>query len=243
MVILLLFLLPPSCMVVPIGNIANKLIFPSTFSSSTMSNSQDFVLPTVFSPNHTEIDIPVGFVPVNSSEVRGRTSSTEKNYSRNSSMSSTRSSIIYHERMANNSMDINQEPANDSPALFRRTKQERTLHLSKATETLGNTRPQNENNEATHFNPERACNINQSERLPRDIASNDNDDNIINIQLPYDSNSPTEPELWSSSFHPISLHGSIKQITLDTKSIKNLLNFMARYITNKKVNSSKANNL
>ena len=40
---LLLFLLPPSCMVAPIGNIVNKLSLSSTFSSSTMSNSQAFV--------------------------------------------------------------------------------------------------------------------------------------------------------------------------------------------------------
>ena len=72
-------------------------------------------------PNHTGMDIPAGFVPVNSFEVRERTSSTEKNYSRDSSMSSTWSSIIYHERIANNSMDIDQEPANDSPALSYKT--------------------------------------------------------------------------------------------------------------------------
>jgi len=71
----------------------------------------------------------------------------------------------------------------------------------------------------------------------------DNDNNVINIQLPYNPNVPTEPELWSRSFHPISLHGSIEQIALDIKSIKDLLNFMARYISNRKVNSGKANNL
>jgi len=71
----------------------------------------------------------------------------------------------------------------------------------------------------------------------------DNDNNIINIQLPYNPNTPTEPELWSGSFHLISLHGSIEQIALDMKSIKDSLNFMVRYISNKKVNSGKANNL
>jgi len=52
-----------------------------------------------------------------------------------------------------------------------------------------------------------------------------------------------EPELWSGNFHLISLHGSVEQITSDSKSIKDLLNFMAKYINNKKVNSSKANDL
>jgi len=71
---------------------------------------------------------------------------------------------------------------------------------------------------------------------------NDND-NVINIQLPYDPNAPTEPELWSGSFYPISLYSSIKKITSDTKSIKDSLNFMAKYIVNKKVNPKTANNL
>jgi len=54
---------------------------------------------------------------------------------------------------------------------------------------------------------------------------------------------PTEPELWSGNFYPISLHGSIEQIASDTKSIKDLLNFMASYISNKKVNFRNANDL
>jgi len=85
--------------------------------------------------------------------------------------------------------------------------------------------------------------VNQGERQQCDAASNDDDDNVINIQLLYDLNSPTEPELWSSNFYPISLHGSIEQITSDTKSIKDSLNFMARYILNKKVNFCNANDL
>jgi len=85
--------------------------------------------------------------------------------------------------------------------------------------------------------------MNQSKQLPCDAASHDDDNNVINIQLPYDLNSPTEPDLWSGSFYPISLHGSIEQIALDTKSIKDSLNFMARYMANKKINLSKANNL
>jgi len=52
-----------------------------------------------------------------------------------------------------------------------------------------------------------------------------------------------EPELWSGNFHPISLHRSVEQIASDSKSIKDSLNFMARYINNKKVNPSKANDL
>ena len=52
------------------------------------------------------MDIPIGFVPVHDFEVRGRIPSTEKNFSRDLSMSSTWSFVIYHERMANNGMDV-----------------------------------------------------------------------------------------------------------------------------------------
>jgi len=69
----------------------------------------------------------------------------------------------------------------------------------------------------------------------------DDDDNVINIQLPYNPNVSTEPDLWSGSFHPISLHGSMEQIALDAKNIKDSLNFMAKYIANKKVNPKLAN--
>ena len=58
-------------------------------------------------------------------------------------------------------------------------------------------------------------------------------DITINIQLSYDPNTLMEPDLWDGSFHPISLHRSIKHIASDAKNIKNLLNFIARYIANK----------
>ena len=134
------------------------------------------------------MDIPTGFVLVNGFEVRGKTSSTEKNFSRDSSMSLTWSSIIYHERMANNSMDINQEPTIESPALSYKTEQKKALHLSKTTETSGNMRSQNGNNETTLINLEHAGNMNQGKQQQCDAALNDNDDNVINIQLPYNPN-------------------------------------------------------
>ena len=69
------------------------------------------------------------------------------------------------------------------------------------------------------------------------------DEDFINIQLQYDPYAPTKSELWSGLFHPISLYDSIEQIASDAKNIKNSLNFMARYITNKKVNGNKTNDL
>ena len=75
------------------------------------------------------------------------------------------------------------------------------------------------------------------------MTSTHSDDAIINIQLLYDLNTPIEPDFWDGSFHPISLHGSIEYITLDSKNIKDSLNFMARYIINKQVNPVKSNDL
>ena len=69
------------------------------------------------------------------------------------------------------------------------------------------------------------------------------DDTVINIQLWYDLNTPMKPDLWDSSFHSISLHGSIKHIASDSKNIKDLLNFMAKYIANKQVDPAKSNDL
>jgi len=52
-----------------------------------------------------------------------------------------------------------------------------------------------------------------------------------------------DPEICSGSFHPISLHSLIKHITSNAKNIKNSLKFIAKYISNKQVDSAKANKL
>ena len=228
-------------MVALIGNIANKFFF-STLSSLTMSNSQAFALPTISSSNYIEMDISIEQAPIYSFEVRERTPTTEMNLSRDSSMSSGQMTP-YHNRMGNNKMDLDLEPGNNSSELFYKTEQEKTICFSKVNETTDNMRLQARNNEITHSNSERVFNTNQSKHFPYIKAPQSNDNNVINIQLPYNPNSPTKPDLWSGSFHLISLHGSIKQIISDTKSIKDSLNFMTKYIANKKVNSSKANDL
>jgi len=189
------------------------------------------------------MDKSIGTSPGNNIEVRGRTSSIEINLSRDTSMSSTCSFVIYHERMANNGMDVDPDPPTDSPALSYEMEQEKLLRLRKVAESLNNTRLQNGNNEASPIQLECAGHIIPNESQPCAGAPSDEDDNDINIQLPYDPNAPTEPDLWSGNFHPISLHGSIEHITSDTKSIKDSLNFMVKYISNKKVNPKNANDL
>ena len=157
-------------------------------------------------------------------------------------MSSTCSSIIYHERVAmNNGMNVDSDLPVESPALSYEMEQEKALRLSKATETTSNMRPQGGNNEASSIQANHGGHVSLDKTCSE--APCDDNDNAINIQIPYDPNAPTEPELWSGNFHSISLHGSIEQITSDTKSIKDSLNFMVRYITNKKVNPKTANDL
>ena len=189
--------------------------------------------------NNTGMDKSTGTNPIINHKTRGRSSHIKKNLSRDTSMSSTCSSIIYHERVAmNNSMDVNSDLPVESPALSYETEQEKVLRFSKATETTSNMRPQGGNNETSSIQANHGGHVSFNKTCGE--APCDDNNNAINIQIPYDPNAPTEPELWSRNFHSISLHSSIKQITLN---IKDLLNFMARYITNKKVNWKSANNL
>jgi len=186
------------------------------------------------------MDKSTGINPVNNFESRGRTSSIGKNPSRDTSMSSTCSSVAYHERVTmNNGMDVDTDPPIDFPALSYEEEQEKDIRLRKVAETTTNMRPQGGTNEAS------SSQVNHGDHVPnersRGQTHGDDDDNVINIQLPYDPNAPTEPDLWSGNFHPISLHGSIGQIASDTKNIKDSLNYMAKYISNKKVNPKTAN--
>jgi len=111
------------------------------------------------------------------------------------SMSSTRSSDIYHERIANNDIDIDSVSPTDSPTLSYEMEQEKLLCSSKAAKTLNNMRPQNGNNVAPPIQLEHAGHDIPNEPNPCAAAPCNDDDNVINIQLPYDPNTPTEPEL------------------------------------------------
>jgi len=102
-----------------------------------------------------------------------------------------------------------------TPELFYKTEQEKALCTSKAADQQDPMRPTSGNNKAspTHAHHE---------------------ESIINIQL---------PDLWSGSFHPISLYSLIEHFASDSKSIKDSLNFMSKYITNKQVNGKEVNDL
>ena len=92
----LLFLLPPSCMIAPIEETVNKFNFPTSFSSTIHSNNQWTLLPSVNTFSNTEMDHSTGTNPVIINDARGRSPCIHKNQLRDSSMSSTVSSTIYH---------------------------------------------------------------------------------------------------------------------------------------------------
>jgi len=61
--------------------------------------------------------------------------------------------------------------------------------------------------------------------------------------LPYDPDYPIKPELWDGNFHPISLHGLLEYLPSDLKNIKESLNYLAKYIKNKRINTTKSNDI
>ena len=225
----------------------NKLLFNSFLNPNIIIIIADTYrklspLSSVNTFSNTEIGHSTGTNPVIINDVRGKSPQIHKNQSRDSSISSTVSSIIYHERMElNNSMDIDSNPPVETPALSYEEERDKAIRLSKAAESTNNTRFQSGTNETftTLTNQGNHISAGNSQAQPPRV---DNDD-VINIQLPYNPNSPTEPDLWSGSFHPISLHSSIEHFASNSKSIKDSLNFIAKYIQGKQVDSGKANNL
>ena len=119
------------------------------------------------------MDIPTGQFPNNKSKVRGRNSFSPVNLSRESSVASSGCSTPYHKRM-NIDMDLPSEEL--QPEMFYKTEQEKAIWVSMAANQQETTRPTNVHNEA-----------------PPSHAQHEGES--INIQLPYDPHTPTEPEL------------------------------------------------
>ena len=131
--------------------------------------------------------------------------------------------MLYHNTMDVN-MDCNSTVGDSTPELSYKTEQEKALCISKVADQQEPMRPIGRNNKA----------------LPTHAS---NKESTINIQLSYNPQAPTELDLWSGLFHPISLHSSIEHFASDAKNIKVTLDFIAKYIANKQVNSSRANDL
>ena len=95
------------------------------------------------------MDFPTGPIPDNYDEVRGRNLSTNRSISRDVSMSSTKSSVVYHKRMVLNNLNDDNEPMDLTPALSYKTEQERALCFSKVAKQQEHIRTNDGNNEAT----------------------------------------------------------------------------------------------
>ena len=175
-------------------------------------------------PYSVGMNIQLGPASNNFDEVRGRTLSSNGNISRDISMSFTKLSVVYHERMTTNNANNDDDPVNASSKLSYEIEQEKVFCVSKVADQQDTTRTMSNNNEAS-------------------TAHGTHEKSVINIQLPYDPQASTKLDLWSGSFHPISLYGSIEYFASDLKNIKDSLNFMVKYISNKQVNNSKANEL
>jgi len=52
-----------------------------------------------------------------------------------------------------------------------------------------------------------------------------------------------EPDLWDGNFSHISLHSLLEHLFSDTRCIKTSIICIAKYIKNKKIKSSKANDI
>ena len=89
----------------------------------------------MYQANNTGMDILKGWSPDNFDEMRGRMNSHNSSSSRDTSISSTKSSVAYHERMEqNNGIDVDNPSKDLSPELFYETTQEKVTCLSIATE-------------------------------------------------------------------------------------------------------------
>jgi len=166
-------------MVAPIGKSANKLSFSSTpFSNSTTDFIFKNLLPTMSSEMNIGMDIQSGQVLTSNPEARERNPLSSTNSSRDPSIVFSGCSTPYHDRMDTDPDDAPTigEIANERLELSYKTEQEKALRIGKVTNQQNTSRPPATNNEAT----------------PSHVSYKDD---VINIQLPYDPQVPTKPEL------------------------------------------------
>ena len=197
-----------SCIVVSLRDIGNKLLFTLAFMNSYSSMGigiDDFISRNVDNYN----------------DVRNRSMTSNKTASRTISMSLSKTSVNYATRMEQFN-DISDKVKTRDPINISQ------LSYAKPKEIQVNRITNHEN---------RTCLQQDIENIPAlnstllQCVNND----VINIQLPYDPNTPMKSELWNGSFYSISLHGSLMYLTSDAKNIKEFLNSITRYISNKQI--------
>jgi len=100
------------------------------------------------------------------------------------------------------------EPVNSSQLLYNNQREEK-IQISRVTD---------------HENKIRKQCIAENALVLMSIPVQYVDNVVINIQLPYNLDHPTEPELWDENFHSILFHGSIEYFSFNSKNIKESLN-------------------
>ena len=225
----LLSLLPLSYMVVSIRELANN-----TFSTLSNISSYTALAQTHSNLNMNNIDIGLP---------RGRFSLFFINNSREPSILSQASSLLYYEQMEIQNNDLSQ---------------------SKQVETEYNSCSSTSNVEENNIsnNPEtgnsskhrKQCEINEAPVLNNILtpheASKGNNQHILDTQqevyevpLAYDINQPTKPNAQDNEAHPISIFGIMEFLEIDSKNMYTSLLYMANFIRTRKVVNGKANNI
>ena len=126
------------------------------------------------------MDIQLGVSPAINSEERGQNPSPSAKSSRESFLASSGRSTPYHKRMEINVVSGIDKSNTESRELSYETKQEKEIRVSMAANQQVNQqapmRPPGGINEVTPTHGQ-------------------HEEDVINIQIPYDINAPTEPEL------------------------------------------------
>jgi len=181
---------------------------------------------------------------ININIFRGRSAHTSRTSLRSSSISSSTLSIPYHQHIElNNDLPntVSQKPIDSSQ-----------LSYTEEVEVGNLVRLATDKNSAS--DSQCVCNkIPTLKKKPQPYSKGKDktingtsfspSENVVNTQLPYNINQGTVPDTWDGNFHSVSLHGSMEYLTLDAKNIKESLCCMMKYILNKKVESSKVNDV
>jgi len=173
-------------MVAPIRDFGNKFFFSSTNTHS----QQTFYLPTVSSSTNTGINILSRNTSDNYDKMRDKTYSPKPQSSRVSSISSTKSLVAYYKRIeCNNGLNKDVNMDNSSPQLSYKIFQEQTKHVSMVADPNNNI--MNKCVIIEYFILSSSCVLIEHSTLVPPHVNNC----VINIQLLYDPNAPTEPKL------------------------------------------------
>jgi len=173
---LFLSLLPPSCIVVPIRELANKHLFTSAISITPLSMTQI--------PSNMKMDIDYD-------SIKKRSALLSKNSLRIFSISSSTLFVLYYQYMEiNNDLpDIESQEPIDSSQLSYKENVEVGSSVSKTADNLSPKKSQHVNNEASALkstpNP-------QDKGIPNNSFISHSFQDMINIQLLYDINQVTE---------------------------------------------------